>query len=86
MVASGVPEKNNHHAAEVCKMALDLLAKVKVPIWAELVPFDVTGAPARHACAAPAVLARHVNKPENYARTHLSFFPTTNLKAYFLFY
>ena len=28
MVASGVPDRNEHHAAEVSKMALDLLAKV----------------------------------------------------------
>lgn len=28
MVASGVPEENDHHAAEIAKMALDLLAKV----------------------------------------------------------
>ena len=28
MVCSGVPEKNDHHAAEVSKMGLDLLAKV----------------------------------------------------------
>ena len=28
MVASGVPEKTNHHASELAKMALDLLAKV----------------------------------------------------------
>ena len=28
MVASGVPDKNTHHAAEVSKMALDLLAKL----------------------------------------------------------
>ncbi|XP_059089436.1 uncharacterized protein LOC131885421 [Tigriopus californicus] len=28
MVASGVPEVNDHHAAEISKMALDLLAKV----------------------------------------------------------
>ena len=28
MVASGVPEKTDHHASEMAKMALDLLAKV----------------------------------------------------------
>ena len=28
MVAGGVPEKDDHHASEICKMALDLLAKV----------------------------------------------------------
>ena len=28
MVASGVPEKTDHHASETAKMALDLLAKV----------------------------------------------------------
>ena len=28
MVAAGVPEKSDHHASEICKMALDLLAKV----------------------------------------------------------
>ena len=28
MVASGVPEPIDHHAAELAKMALDLLAKV----------------------------------------------------------
>ena len=28
MVASGVPEHNDHHAGEIAKMALDLLAKV----------------------------------------------------------
>ena len=30
MVASGVPDQNEHHADEVAKMALDLLAKVYV--------------------------------------------------------
>lgn len=30
MVASGVPEVNDHHASEISKMALDLLAKVGV--------------------------------------------------------
>ena len=28
MVASGVPEKIDTHAQEICRMALDLLAKV----------------------------------------------------------
>ena len=28
MVVSGVPEKNDHHAVEISKMALDLLTKV----------------------------------------------------------
>ena len=28
MVASGVPETHDHHAEEIAKMALDLLAKV----------------------------------------------------------
>ena len=28
MVASGVPVENTHHACELAKMALDLLAKV----------------------------------------------------------
>ena len=28
MVASGVPEKTDHHASETAKMALDLLSKV----------------------------------------------------------
>jgi hypothetical protein len=28
MVAGGVPEKNDHHASEICKMALDLLSKI----------------------------------------------------------
>ena len=30
MVASGVPETHDHHAEEIAKMALDLLAKVRV--------------------------------------------------------
>ena len=32
MVASGVPEKNDHHALEVSRMGLELLAKVKQEI------------------------------------------------------
>ena len=30
MVVSGVPEKNDHHAVEISKMALDLLTKVPI--------------------------------------------------------
>ena len=30
MVASGVPEKNDHHALEVSRMGLELLAKVNL--------------------------------------------------------
>ncbi len=29
MIASGVPERNDRHAAEISKVALDLLAKVR---------------------------------------------------------
>ena len=37
MVCSGVPEKNDHHAAEVSKMGLDLLAKVyEIYKWAKM--------------------------------------------------
>jgi hypothetical protein len=28
LVAGGVPEKTDHHASEIAKMALDLLSKV----------------------------------------------------------
>lgn len=39
MVAGGVPEKDDHHASEICKMALDLLAKVYT--HGKMCPFEV---------------------------------------------
>ena len=37
LVASGVPDQNENHATEICKMSLDLLSKV--------VPFEVKHKP-----------------------------------------